>query len=100
MSWCDLNFSFYLPVVTLIFKSGLGYFSEAIRCRKLILGSGYSSYFRFIIGSQPMALILYIKACNNVELIFHRFSRRIPTGLSLNHCNMWDMRCSHMFSII
>ena len=34
--WCCLNFTCVLSVVTLIFS--LGYISETVRCRKLILG--------------------------------------------------------------
>ena len=33
-----LRFDFGLALVTLTFKSSLGYMSETVRCRKLILG--------------------------------------------------------------
>ena len=38
LSWCDLDLTFDLAVVTLTFKSYPGYISETVRCRKLILG--------------------------------------------------------------
>ena len=37
MSWCDLDLTFDCAVVTLTYKSCLGYISEMVRCRKLIL---------------------------------------------------------------
>ena len=36
MSWCDLDLNFELAVVTLTYKSCLGYISETLRCSKLI----------------------------------------------------------------
>ena len=38
MSWSDLDLTFDLAIVTLPIKSCLGYISETIRCRKLMLG--------------------------------------------------------------
>ena len=38
MSWCDLDLTFYLAVVTLTLKFCLGYISETISCKNLILG--------------------------------------------------------------
>ena len=38
MSWCDFDLSFDLAIVTLTYKSFLGYILETVRCRKLILG--------------------------------------------------------------
>ena len=38
MSWCYLHLTFDLAVVTLSLKILLGYISERVRCRKLILG--------------------------------------------------------------
>ena len=41
MSWCDLDLTFDLAVVTLTYiKSCLDYIWETVRCRKLILGKG------------------------------------------------------------
>ena len=37
-SWCDLDLTFDLAVVTITTKSCPGYISETVRCRKLILG--------------------------------------------------------------
>ena len=37
-SWCDLDVTFDLAVVTLTYKSCPGYISETVRCGKLILG--------------------------------------------------------------
>ena len=37
-SWCDLDLTFDMTVVTLTFETTLGYISETVRCRKLILG--------------------------------------------------------------
>ena len=37
-SWCDLDLTFDLAVVTLTYKSFPGYISETARCRKLVLG--------------------------------------------------------------
>ena len=38
-SWCDLDLTFDLAVVTLTYiKSYPGYISETVRCSKLILG--------------------------------------------------------------
>ena len=36
--WRDLDLTFDLAVVTLTYKICPGYISEAVRCRKLILG--------------------------------------------------------------
>ena len=38
MSWCDLDVTFDLAVVTLTSKILSGYIFETVRCRKLILG--------------------------------------------------------------
>ena len=38
MSWCDLDLTFDLAVMTLSLKSCLGYISETVRCKKLIFG--------------------------------------------------------------
>ena len=38
MSWCDLDLTFDLAVVTLTFKFCPGNISETIKCRKLIVG--------------------------------------------------------------
>ena len=38
MSWCDLELTFDLAVVTLTYKSYPGYILETVRWRKLILG--------------------------------------------------------------
>ena len=38
MSWCDLDLTFNLVVVTLMYKICPGYISETVECRKLILG--------------------------------------------------------------
>ena len=40
MSLCDLDSTFDLAVVTLTFKILSGLYLEALRCRRLILGSG------------------------------------------------------------
>ena len=37
-SWCDIDLTFDLAVVTLTLISCLGYISKTVRCRKLILG--------------------------------------------------------------
>ena len=37
-SWCDLDLTFDLGIVTLTYKIFLGYISETVRCRKWILG--------------------------------------------------------------
>ena len=38
MAWCNLDFTFDLAVVTVTFKSCLGFISETVRCWKLIFG--------------------------------------------------------------
>ena len=38
LSWCDLDLTFDLAVVTLTYKILPGNVSETVRCRKLILG--------------------------------------------------------------
>ena len=38
MSWCDLDLTFDLAVVTRPIKSCVGYILETVRCGKLILG--------------------------------------------------------------
>ena len=38
MSWCGLDLTFDLAVVTLTYKILSGYILDTIRCRKLILG--------------------------------------------------------------
>ena len=38
MSWCDLDLTFDLTVVTLTCKICQGYISETIRCKMLLLG--------------------------------------------------------------
>ena len=38
MSWCDLDLTFYLAVVTLTYIALSGYMSATVICRKLILG--------------------------------------------------------------
>ena len=38
MSWCDLDLTFDLAVVTLNFNFFPDYVSESVRCRKLIFG--------------------------------------------------------------
>ena len=43
MSWCDLDLTFDLAVVTLTFKICPGYISRTVRCRKVILGRDISS---------------------------------------------------------
>ena len=42
MSWCDLDLTFDLAVVTLTLKMMLGYILDTIRCRQLILGRDIS----------------------------------------------------------
>ena len=37
-SWCDLDLTFDLAVVTLTIKFCPGYIPETVRCRKLVLG--------------------------------------------------------------
>ena len=37
-SWCDLDLTFDLAIVTLTIKTCPGYISETIRCRNLMLG--------------------------------------------------------------
>ena len=37
-SWCDLDLTLDLAIVTLIYKICPGYISETVRCKKLILG--------------------------------------------------------------
>ena len=39
MSWCDLDLTFDLAIVTLGLKICPGYISDIVRCRKLILGT-------------------------------------------------------------
>ena len=41
MSWCDLDYAFDLSVVTVSFKSCLGYISETVRYRKLKLDRNF-----------------------------------------------------------
>ena len=38
MSWCDLDLTFDLAVVTLTYKILSGLYLRTVRCRKLILG--------------------------------------------------------------
>ena len=38
MSWYDLDLTFDLALVMLIYKNFLGYISETIRCKKLTFG--------------------------------------------------------------
>ena len=38
MSWCDLDFTFDLAVMTLTYKTFQGYIWEIVKCRKFILG--------------------------------------------------------------
>ena len=38
ISWCDLDLTLNLAVVTLTHKSCPGYILETVRCRNLILG--------------------------------------------------------------
>ena len=38
MSWCDLDLTFDLAVVTLTFKSLSGNINESVKCKKLIPG--------------------------------------------------------------
>ena len=37
-SWCDFDLTFDLVIVSLTYKTCLGYISETVRCMKLILG--------------------------------------------------------------
>ena len=39
-SWCELDLTFDLAVVTFTFKIFPGNISEAVKCRKLIVGRG------------------------------------------------------------
>ena len=38
MSWCDLDLTFELAVVTMTFKIFKEYISESVRCKRVILG--------------------------------------------------------------
>ena len=38
MSWCDLDVTFVLAVVTLSYNILSGYISATVRCRKFLLG--------------------------------------------------------------
>ena len=37
-SWCNLDLTFDLVIMTMSFKSCLGYFLDSIRCRRWTLG--------------------------------------------------------------
>ena len=41
-SWCDLDLTLDLAIVTLTYKSCPDYISETVRCRKLILNRAIS----------------------------------------------------------
>ena len=42
MSWCDLDLTFDLAIVTFTLKFCPGNISETVKCRKAMVGSGIS----------------------------------------------------------
>ena len=80
MSWCDLDLSFDLAVVTLTYKFCQGHISETLRCRKLLLGRDIRGGCRCAGSWSDLDLTFDLAV---VTLTF-----KILLGLYLRHCKV------------
>ena len=78
MSWCDLDLTFDLAVVTLSHKSCLGYIWETVRCRMLTLDRDIDGGCRCLTSWYDLDL--------NCDLAIVTLTYKILSGLYLgNH---------------